>query len=152
MFWRPWLQSCSDNLIEDYTQIFYMIDKGDIPSIQCKMSLRGHKSMRKAEGLSLIFIDISVPAPTPRLNSTETSLQLSENITRFAVCQKRLQPWTRDILVSEAVTTINTWHFVARSGRIWSLGSNYWIDRLLDWRLNCAVTAPDYKNGKYGIS
>jgi hypothetical protein len=28
-------------LIEDYTEIFYMIDEGDITSIQCKMSLRG---------------------------------------------------------------------------------------------------------------
>jgi hypothetical protein len=27
-------------LHEDYAQIFYMIDEGDIPSIQCKMSLR----------------------------------------------------------------------------------------------------------------
>jgi hypothetical protein len=29
------------SLIEVYTQIIYMIDKGDILSIQCKMSLRG---------------------------------------------------------------------------------------------------------------
>jgi hypothetical protein len=28
-------------LIEDYTQIFYVIDIEDIPSIQCKMSSRG---------------------------------------------------------------------------------------------------------------
>jgi hypothetical protein len=35
--------------------------------------------MRKVDGLSLIFIDFYVPALTPRLNSTETSLQLSEN-------------------------------------------------------------------------
>jgi hypothetical protein len=39
-----------------------MIDKGDIPSIQCKMSLGGPKSMRKVDGLSLIFIDFYVPA------------------------------------------------------------------------------------------
>jgi hypothetical protein len=34
-----------------------MIDEGDIPSIQCKMSLRGLKSMRKVDGLNLLFID-----------------------------------------------------------------------------------------------
>jgi hypothetical protein len=63
-----------------------MIDEGDIQSIQCKMSLRGPESMTKVDGLSLIFIDFYVSQLTPRLNSTETSLQLSENITLFAVC------------------------------------------------------------------
>jgi hypothetical protein len=42
-----------NSLIEDYTEIFYMIDKGDIPAIHCKMSVSGPKSMRKADGLSL---------------------------------------------------------------------------------------------------
>jgi hypothetical protein len=54
-----------------------MTDEGDIPSIECKMSL---------DGLSFIFIDFNVPALTPRLNSTETLLQLSENSTLFMVC------------------------------------------------------------------
>jgi hypothetical protein len=64
-----------------------MIDMGDIPSIQSKMSLRWPKSMRKVDGLSLIFIDFYVSALTTRLSNTETSLQLSENITLFAVCR-----------------------------------------------------------------
>jgi hypothetical protein len=64
-----------------------MIDKGDIPSIQCKMSLRRPESMRKVDGVSLIFIDFYVAALTPRLNSTETSLKFSENITLFAICR-----------------------------------------------------------------
>jgi hypothetical protein len=38
--------SACDPLIEDDTEIFYMIDKRDIPTIQCKMSLRGPKSTR----------------------------------------------------------------------------------------------------------
>jgi hypothetical protein len=42
--------------------------------------------MRKVDGLTLIFIDFYVPALTPSLNSTETSLQLSGNITLFTVC------------------------------------------------------------------
>jgi hypothetical protein len=66
-----------------------MIDEGDIPSIQytCKMSLRGPKSVRKVDDLSPIYVYFYVPALTSRLNSTETSLQLSENMTLFAVCR-----------------------------------------------------------------
>jgi hypothetical protein len=47
-----------------------MIDEGDVPSIQCKMNLKGPKSMRKVDGLSHIFFDFYVPALTPHLNST----------------------------------------------------------------------------------
>jgi hypothetical protein len=63
-----------------------MADEGDIPSIQCKVNLRGPRSIRKVDGMSLIFIDFYDSAITPRLDSSETSLQLSENITFFAVC------------------------------------------------------------------
>jgi hypothetical protein len=73
-------------LIEDYNQIFYIIDEGEIPFIQYEMSLMGRKSMGKADVLSLILIDLYVPALTPGFNSTETSLHLSENIIPFAVC------------------------------------------------------------------
>jgi hypothetical protein len=59
-----------------------MIDEGDIPSVQCEMSLRGPKSMKGVDCLSFIFIDFYVPAFTPSL-SIETSVQLSENITFF---------------------------------------------------------------------
>jgi hypothetical protein len=55
-----------------------MINERDIPSIQCKIGLRGPKSRRKVDGLSLIFVDFYIPALISRLNSTETSLQLSE--------------------------------------------------------------------------
>jgi hypothetical protein len=58
-----------------------MIDERNVPFIQCKMSLR-----RKLDDLSLISIDFYVPALTPPLNSTETSLQL-EKITLFMVCR-----------------------------------------------------------------
>jgi hypothetical protein len=61
------VQSPCNPLVEDYTQIFYMISKGDIPSIQCKMSPKEPKSMRKVDGLNLIFNDFYVP----RLSSTE---------------------------------------------------------------------------------
>jgi hypothetical protein len=75
------VQSPCNPLIEDYTEIFYMIDEWYIPTIHCKMSLVGPNSMRNVDGLSLIFIDFYIAALTPRLNSTETSLQLSENVT-----------------------------------------------------------------------
>jgi hypothetical protein len=74
-------------LIEDYTEIGYMIPKVDILSIHSNMSLRRPKSMRNVNGLSLLFIDFYVPAHIPHFNSTETSLQLSENITLFVDCR-----------------------------------------------------------------
>jgi hypothetical protein len=43
--------------------------------------------MRKVDGLRLIYNDFDAPALTPRLNSTETSLQLPEKIILFAVCR-----------------------------------------------------------------
>jgi hypothetical protein len=49
-----------------------------IPSIQCKMGLKGPKSMRKVDGISFIFIGFYVTVLTQRLNNTETSLQLSD--------------------------------------------------------------------------
>jgi hypothetical protein len=73
-------------LIEDHTETFYVIDKGDIPSIRCKMSLRGPKSMRKVDGPSLILIYFYVPALAPCLSRTETLLQLSVDITLFVLC------------------------------------------------------------------
>jgi hypothetical protein len=49
------------------------------------MSLREPKS-EKSGWPESIFIGFYVPALTPRLNSIETSPQLSESITFFAVC------------------------------------------------------------------
>jgi hypothetical protein len=81
------VQSPCNSLIEDYTETFYTIDEGDMPTLQYNMSLKGPKSMRKVDCLSPKLIDFYVPAHTPCLNSTETSLKLSENITLFAVCR-----------------------------------------------------------------
>jgi hypothetical protein len=81
------VQSPCSPLIKDYTEIFCVIVKGHISSIQCKMSLRGPRSVRKVDSLSLNFIDFYVPALTLRLNSSEPSLQFSEKITLFAVCR-----------------------------------------------------------------
>jgi hypothetical protein len=48
-----YVQSPGNPFMEDYTEIFYMIDEGDVPSVQCEMSLREPKSMRKVDGLRL---------------------------------------------------------------------------------------------------
>jgi hypothetical protein len=50
------------------------------------MNLRGPKSLRNVDCLSLIFNDVYILALTLRLSSTETSLLLSGNITLSAVC------------------------------------------------------------------
>jgi hypothetical protein len=78
-----YVQSPCNPLIEDYIQIFYMIDEWDIPSVQCKMIVSGHKPMRKVDVLSFILIDFYVLALTSRLNSIETLLQLSETEHQF---------------------------------------------------------------------
>jgi hypothetical protein len=77
------VQSPCKPFIEDYTEIFCMIDEEDVLSVQCKMNLRRPKSIRKVDGHGLIFIEFYVPALTPCLNSIKTSLQLSENVTFF---------------------------------------------------------------------
>jgi hypothetical protein len=63
-----------------------MIDKGDILSIQYKIGLRGSKSVKKVDGLSLVVIYFYVPALTPCLCSTEISLKLAEKKLLFAIC------------------------------------------------------------------
>jgi hypothetical protein len=74
-------------LTEDNIEIFCMIDEEYIPSSQCKMSQKGPNSMRKVYIVSLIVINFYVPAITPRINNIKTSLQLSANITLFALCR-----------------------------------------------------------------
>jgi hypothetical protein len=62
-----------------------MIHDGDVPSVQREMNLMWSKSMREVDGPNFIFIDFNVPALSPRHGSTETSLQLSENLTLSAI-------------------------------------------------------------------
>jgi hypothetical protein len=49
---------------------------------------RVSKSVRKVDALCFILIALYVSALTSRVDSTETSLQLSENITHFVVCRR----------------------------------------------------------------
>jgi hypothetical protein len=64
-----------------------MIEDGVILFIRYKMRLRALKFVRKVEDLSLIVVDIFVPALTALLNNIEISVQLSGGITVFAVCR-----------------------------------------------------------------
>jgi hypothetical protein len=112
MFWRP--------LIEDYTELLYMIDEGDNLSIQCTMTLRESKSMRRVDGLSFILIDFYVPALTPQLSSTETSLQLSENITLFVVCRIYKCQQQRDLEIHQLFGAYHLYKYC----KIWRTGRN----------------------------
>jgi hypothetical protein len=56
------MQSPCNPLTENYSKIFYMINEGDIASIQCKMKVGGPKSTRKVNALSLPFVDFYVSA------------------------------------------------------------------------------------------
>jgi hypothetical protein len=62
------MQSPYNTLIEDYTKVFFMTHEGDVPSVQCEVSLRWSKSVKEVDDPSLILIDFRDPALTPRLN------------------------------------------------------------------------------------
>jgi hypothetical protein len=53
------MQSACNPLVENYTEVFYMIHTDDVPSIQCELNLRwsNNKSMREVDGQSFTFID-----------------------------------------------------------------------------------------------
>jgi hypothetical protein len=55
-------------LVEDYADVFYMIHKGDVPSVQSEMNLRRSMSMREVDGPSFILIDFNVVALASRLS------------------------------------------------------------------------------------
>jgi hypothetical protein len=88
------MQSPCNPFIEDYAEIFYMIDKGDIPSIQCKVSLRGPKSMREADGLSLIFNNFYVPGADSHYIASEQTLKKTSLPTFLVLLHEYLLPWS----------------------------------------------------------
>jgi hypothetical protein len=82
MFWRPWfrhfhVQSPCNPLIEDYTEIFYMIIEWDVPTVQCMMGFGGPNLMRKANGL-----DFSSQSQSQSQSYVTTN---GESATRFLV-------------------------------------------------------------------
>jgi hypothetical protein len=75
-----------DSTIKNYTDIFHLSYKGNVPSFQCKMNPDWYTSVREVDGLNLILIDLYVPAFTPRLHCSEAALQLSENTSLLEFC------------------------------------------------------------------
>jgi hypothetical protein len=62
------VKSPCNSFINDYTQAFYVIHEGDVPSVQYEMNLRWCKSMREVDGPSFTLIDFNVAALTPQLH------------------------------------------------------------------------------------
>jgi hypothetical protein len=50
-----------------FYSIFYTTDEGDIPSIQCKMSLRRDKSINKTMKLQIFWARTTQRTPFPRI-------------------------------------------------------------------------------------
>jgi hypothetical protein len=82
-----YLQPPRKPLIENYTEIFHITDEGDIPSLQCKVSLRGPKSVRTLDCLSLIFITFMFQGLRHVPIALRPRCKLSENISLFAACR-----------------------------------------------------------------
>jgi hypothetical protein len=72
-------------LVEDYTEVLYIISKRVVLTVQCEMNLTWPNSMTEVDDPSFIFIDFQVTALASRLYRIQTALQLSENITLFAI-------------------------------------------------------------------
>jgi hypothetical protein len=100
------VQSPCNPLINDYADIFYTIDEGVIPSIQCKTCLKRLKSMRKIDVLNVIFAVFCGPALKSRLNSTETSLHFSENTCLCGLSRYTVGAWGKSFM---CILTI-LWH------------------------------------------
>jgi hypothetical protein len=66
-------------------KILHDSGRGYVPSVQREASLSWSKSVREVDGPSVISINFNVPVITPRLNKTETALQLSEDIALYMI-------------------------------------------------------------------
>jgi hypothetical protein len=62
-----------------------MIYDENFPPIKRKTSLDSSTSMGEIDGLSLIFVDLYVPALESGLHRSEAALQFLVNITFFAI-------------------------------------------------------------------
>jgi len=62
-----------------------VVCEGNVPSFQRKRSFDWCTLMGEADGLSLLFINLNVPAFTPRLHCGKTALELSKDITFFVI-------------------------------------------------------------------
>jgi hypothetical protein len=75
--------------------------KGNVPSFQFKMRPDWSTSTREVDGLSLILIDLYVPALTPRLYCSEATLRtyLSlQSVAYIHVSSAKRAKWTSGVL------------------------------------------------------
>jgi hypothetical protein len=98
--------------IKNYTEIFHVVYKVNLPFFQSKLSLDCSASMEEADGLSLNIIDLYVPALTPRLHCGDTALQFSENIPLFAICFVCVSIYTHTHTHTHTHTYIYHWQMV----------------------------------------
>jgi hypothetical protein len=91
MFQKPrqrsfYMNSACHFYLKNYTEIFRIVYKGNVPSFQYKTRLDRSTSMVEVDGLSLIFIDLYVLVLTLCLHCSEAALQLSENTASLDIC------------------------------------------------------------------
>jgi hypothetical protein len=62
-----------------------VVCEGNVPFFQCKRSFDWRAPMGEIDGLSLLFVNLNVPALAPRLYCGKTALELSKDIILFAI-------------------------------------------------------------------
>jgi hypothetical protein len=65
--------------------LFHVVCEGNLPSFQCKKSFDWCTPMGEVDGLSLLFINLNVPALTPQFHCGETALDLSKPLNLFVI-------------------------------------------------------------------
>jgi hypothetical protein len=96
-----YLQFPCNPLIEDYTEVFYMIHEGDVPSVQCKVSLRWSKTTREVDRPSISSLILMFQ------HSRHVSIELRPRCS-FLSYNPLCEPWHRSVIGNEG--QINTWY------------------------------------------
>jgi hypothetical protein len=60
---------------KNYVNIIYFIFEGDVPSVQCKMSLNPFESVKATDALSPVFNNFNIPVLTSRFHRSKAALK-----------------------------------------------------------------------------